>query len=116
MAERDTTNLPMKVYTFATTLTAPGNTNTEKRVVSKKSCTFVYTLATVDTNAVIGVHVSADGTNFGADPKSPDVTHTANGTFALTFTGAAPYVALVFVSESGGTAAVITVRGAFVEF
>ena len=110
-------NLPMKVYpAFATTLIAPGeSTNDDNRVVSTKSCTFVYTLATVDTSATIGIHVSTDGTNFGADPKSPDVVHTANGTFALTFTGAAPYVALVFVAEVGGTAAVITVRGAIAQ-
>ncbi len=116
MAERDTTNLPFKVYTFATALSAPGTTNTEKRVVSSKSCTFVYTITAVDTTLAVAVQVSADGTNWGIDPKTPVVSHTANGTYAQTFVGAAPYVALVFVSESGGdSSGVVTINGAFVQ-
>jgi len=117
MAERDTTKLPgMSTYAaFDTTLVAPGDTtNDENRVVSRFSCTFIYTIASIDTNVTMGIHVSTDGTNFGADPKSPDITHTVNDTHALTFTGASPYVALVFVAETGGTDAVITVNGAVI--
>ena len=106
-------NKPMKVYTFANTLAAAGNTNTEKRVVCTKSVTFVYTIASINTNVDIAIQVSADGTNFGIDPLRPVVQHTANGTYAQTFVGAAPYVSLVFVAESGGTDVVITIRGAF---
>lgn len=116
MAERNTTNLPFTVYSFSTALSAPGTTNTEKKVVSAKSCTFVYTITAIDTNLVVAIEQSADGTNWGIDPLRPAVTHSANGTFTQTWLGASPYVALVFVSESGGdSSGVVTINGAFVQ-
>ena len=117
MAERNTTNLPMKVYNFATTLKAPADkTNSEKRIVVTKGCTFVYTVSAIDTNVDVAVEVSADGTNFGIDPIRPVVQHTANGTFTQTYIGAAPYVALFLTAETGGTAVVVTVEGAFSQY
>ena len=107
-------NLPMKVYTFADTLIAPADdTNEEKRIVVTKSCTFVYTVSAIDTNVDVAVEISADGTNWGIDPLRPVIQHTANGTYTQTYQGSAPYVALFLVAETGGTAVVVTVQGAF---
>jgi hypothetical protein len=110
------THLPLQTHTFANTLTAPAATsNTEKRVICENKALFVYTIATINTTAVVGLRVSMDGTNWGTAPGVADVSHTTNGTYALQFTGCAPYVALLFVSETGGTAAVITIQGAYVD-
>ncbi len=105
-------NLPLNKKLYSTTLVAPNDTtNTEKRLLCERQVLFVYTVAAIDTNVVLAIRVSFDGTNWGTVATS--ATHTANGTFALTWLGGAPYVDLTFVSEAGGTAAVITVQGSY---
>lgn len=107
-----TTNLPLNRKLYSDTLVAPAEkTDDEKRALCEEFILYVYTVATINTNVVLTIQVSFDGTNWGTVTTS--ATHTANGTFALTYTGAAPYVTLNFESESGGTAAVITVRGSY---
>ena len=107
-----TTNLPLNKKLYADTLLVPAEkTNDEKRTLCENFIVFVYTVASIDTNVVLTIQVSFDGTNWGTVTTS--ATHIANGTFALTYTGAAPYVTLNFESETGGTAAIITVRGSY---
>lgn len=109
-------NLPLELKTFSTTLTAPGaHTHSEKRVLCENKVLFIYTITNKNTNLDVGIRVSMDGTNWAVAPGVTDVQHTANGTFALQFTGCSPYVALEFEAETGGTAAVVTVNGAYVD-
>ena len=115
MAERDTTNLAngATIRTgFTTTLVAPGDvTSADRSVGFSNGIIWIYTIATINTNVGMLMHVSHDGTTYGADPATV-VTHTANGTYALKYLGTAPFARLEFDSESGGTAAVITVLAA----
>ncbi|MHA2066627.1 MAG: hypothetical protein ACXABY_19820 [Candidatus Thorarchaeota archaeon] len=98
---------------FATTLKAPGDTTAADRNVGfKNGIAWVYTIATINTNVTMAINLSLDGSTYGKDPAS-EVTHTANGTYVLKYLGSAHWSALEFDAESGGTAAVITVLGAY---
>ena len=116
MAERSTTNFPgggSAKTGFSTTLVAPGDTTKADRNVSfRNGIIWIYTIATIDTNVTMAINVSLEDTDYGRDPAS-EVVHTANGTYALKYLGAAPWSALEFDAETGGTGAVITVIGAY---
>lgn len=92
-------------------LTAPGN-GTVVNVQNYESVTVAYTITTINTNVVVRLEGSIDGTNWYA--LTSDTTQTTNNTFALqlpegTFAGTM-FIRFVFVSEAGGTAATITVK------
>jgi hypothetical protein len=109
-------NLPLPSKTFSTVLSAPGaHTGSEKNVLCENKVLFVYTVASIDTNVTVGLRVSMNGSAWATAPGVTDVTHTTNGTFALQFTGCAPYVALELEAETGGTDVTVTVLGAYVD-
>jgi hypothetical protein len=93
-------------------LTAPGATAAFS-TVGYKRITAAYTVAAINTNVVLRLEGSMDGTNwFNLSSTNTDTTVTANGTNAFNVEAAVDQVRLNFVSESGGTAATIdaTVR------
>jgi hypothetical protein len=99
------------IFSNSPALTEPGlGTTIEVGVndlASTKAYTLITTVASINTNVVIRLEGSIDGTNYA--PIIADQTISANGTFVHSV-GDRP-VKLVrprFVSESGGTAAVVT--------
>lgn len=99
------------IFSTSPELTAPGfGTTVEVGVndlCSTKAYSLVTTVASINTNVVIRLEGSIDGTNFG--PIINDQTITANGTTIFSV-GDRPvkFIRPRFVSESGGTAAVVT--------
>jgi hypothetical protein len=93
-------------------LTAPGVTAAFS-TVGYKRITAAYTVAAINTNVVLRLEGSMDGTNwFNLSSTNADTTVTTNGTNAFNVEAAVDQVRLNFVSESGGTAATVdaTVR------
>ena len=109
-----TRNFPGTIHTgFSTTLVAPGDTTAaDRNVAFKNGVAWVYTISAINTNVTMVVNISLDGSTYGADPAS-SVAHTANGTYVLKYLGGAPWSALELDAETGGTAAVVTVLGAY---
>lgn len=74
--------------------------------------TFVYVVATIDTDVVVRAEGTPDGgtTIYNLDDDDVNVTKTANGAFMMQKANfkAGTDVRLTFVSATGGTAAVIT--------
>lgn len=67
------------------------------------------TVAAINTNVVLRIEGSLDGTNFfNLSASDEDKTITANGTYAFRYVGMVDYIRVRFVSESGGTAATVT--------
>ena len=77
-------------------------------------------VASINTNVVVNVDGSMDGTNFFTVPlvntavaslalSANLATITANGTYLLQASGKMKYVRLTWVSEAGGTAATLDV-------
>jgi len=99
------------IFSNSTALTEPGlGTTVEVGVndlCSTKAYTLITTVATINTNVVFRLEGSIDGTNYA--PIIADQTVTANGT-TVHSVGDRPvkFVRPRFVSESGGTAAVVT--------
>lgn len=99
------------IFSTSTALTAPGlGTTVEVGVndlCSTKAYTLITTVATINTNVVIRLEGSIDGTNYA--PIIADQTISANGTTVYSI-GDRPvkFIRPNFVSESGGTAAVVT--------
>ncbi|MDA7928507.1 hypothetical protein N9B54_00985 [Mariniblastus sp.] len=87
------------------TLTAPGD-GTVFQVASNnffatKSYTFMVTVAEIDTNVVVRLDASIDGTNYA--PIIAAQTITSNGTYAYSVADRpVKFIKGVFVSESGG--------------
>lgn len=109
---------PLRVMTLGT-LSAPGSTSGHEVT---GECTFMYTIASINTSVTVKLEVSADNSAWAlapgirATPVAPSadtVTNTVNGTYAISWTGVARYVRFTFVSEVGGTAATIAVKGCF---
>jgi len=99
------------IFSTSTALTEPGlGTTVEVGVndlCSTRAYTLIVTVATINTNVVVRLEGSIDGTNYA--PIIADQTITGNGTTVYSV-GDRPvkYVRPRFVSESGGTAAVVT--------
>lgn len=74
---------------------------------STTAYTMIVTVATINTNVVVRLEGSIDGTNYA--PIIADQTISANGTTVYSVGGRpVKYIRPRFVSESGGTAAVVT--------
>lgn len=110
-----------KDNTFAQ-LSAPGATSALD-VSGLKNHTFQVTVATINTNVILAIEGSNDGTNFFEVPAGPQVnvivtgmTHasgrytiTANGNYRIVAQNESiKHIRLRFVSESGGTTATIS--------
>ena len=105
------TYLQKNLYLFTSGLTATGagpayNIDQPNRQAPKNFGLYV-TVSGINTNVVVRLDGSIDGTNFA--PLISGQTITGNGTqyYGLTNTPV-KYVQPVFVSESGGTSAVVT--------
>ena len=93
------------IFFTDTALTAPGD-GTVLQVASNnffatKSYTFMVKVADIDTNVVVRLDGSIDGTNYA--PIIAAQTITSNGTYAYSVADRpVKFVKGVFVSESGG--------------
>ena len=99
------------IFDVNAALTAPGNGNLLQVAVnnlfSTTDYTLIVTVGSIDTNVIVQLNGSIDGTNFA--PIIAQQTITANGSFVYSVSGRpVKYVRPEFVSESGGTAAVVT--------
>lgn len=99
------------IFDISPTLSAPGLGNLLQVAVNDLFRTRDYTLITVvsniNTNVVVRLDGSIDGTNF-AQLVAPQ-TLTANGPFIHGISGRpVKWIRPVFVSESGGTDALVT--------
>ena len=92
-----------------TQLTAVGTT-TSRSMVGYNQALITATVANINTNVVVRVEISNDGTNWtNASVLNTDTTITTNKTEAFVFSGCPANIRFNFVSESGGTAATINV-------
>lgn len=99
------------LYLFSSGLTAPASGEAYQidlpNRYSPKTFLMAVTVATINTNVVVRLDGSLDGTNYA--PIISGQTITANGTSFYSVTNTpVKYIQPVFVSESGGTAAVVT--------
>ena len=103
--------LQKNLYVFSSGLTAPGDGPSyavdQPNRHAPKNIGFYVTVVSVNTNVVVRLDGSIDGTNYAQ--LITDQTITGNGTqyYGLANTPV-KYVKPVFVSESGGTTAVVT--------
>lgn len=94
------------IITFAQ-LTAPGSTSATT-VTAYKNYTLQYKVASIDTNVVVRLEGSLDGTNWINLDSDGDTTITANGTYGFKLSNTPlAQIRFTFVSEAGGTAATI---------
>lgn len=103
-----------------TQLTASGLTSALK-VTGMRNHTFQVVLDNKNTNVIVGISGSADGTNFGEMPldftavtagaiTTNRITLTANGTYLITLKNNSLHsVKFNFISESGGSDATLDV-------
>lgn len=103
-----------------TQLTAVGLTGATK-VVGMKNHTFQVTLANKNTNVIVGIQGSSDGTSFGEVPldftavaggaiTANRVTLTVDGTYLITVKNTPLHsVKFNFISEAGGATATLDV-------
>jgi len=90
------------------TLSAPG-TSQEAEVNAFDKYTVQLLVASIDTNVVVRIEGSTDGTNFAnLDVDQVNTTITANGAYLFKVPTQVSFLRYEFVSESGGTAATIT--------
>ena len=93
-------------------LTAPASTAAFS-MIGYKRATIAAVVATINTNVVLRVEGSMDGTNwFNLSADNTDTVIAANGTYGFNVEVAVDNIRLNFVSESGGTTATVdaTVR------
>lgn len=98
-------------FAAETQLTAPGTTQAlDVTAFSRIHCQYVIT--TINTNVVVRLEGSNDGTNWSNLAQGEvDTTRTANGAYSFVITGIPLFrIRFNFVSETGGTAATIDVR------
>lgn len=98
------------LFFTAPALTAPGTTEAvavyDNNYFSTSDYALVVTVTNINTNVVVRLDGSIDGTNYGALISN---TITANGTYVYNITGCPmKFIRGNFLSESGGTDAVIT--------
>jgi len=90
-------------------LSAPGASE-EIRMAGCDSIAFAVTVAAIDTNVVLRVEGSLDGTNFfNLATAEETFTYTANGTYGFHYEGILNRARMYFVSEAGGTAATLAI-------
>ena len=99
------------IFSTESTLSAPA-TGTALQVAvnnlfSTENYTFIVTVASVDTNVIVCLEGSVDGTNYA--PIIANQTLTANGTTIYSVSGRpVKWIRTKWVSEAGGTAATVT--------
>ena len=97
-------------YTF-TTLAAPGATSDVLDMGGCEDIVFQYTIATMNTTVVVRGEGSLDNSSwFNLDTDEQDTTQTADGTYAMQYSGRVGFVRFRFVSETGGTAATVAIK------
>lgn len=99
------------IFDISPTLSSPGNGNLLQVAVNDlfrtRDYTLIVTVSNINTNVVVRLDGSIDGTNF-AEIVAPQ-TVSSNGTFVYSVSGRpVKWIRPVFVSESGGTAALVT--------
>lgn len=99
------------IFDISPQLTAPGSGNLLQVAVNDlfrtSDYTLIATVASINTNVIVRLDGSIDGTNFA--PVIADQTISANGSFIYSVSGRpVKWIRPSFVSESGGTAAVVT--------
>lgn len=99
------------IFDINPTLSAPGSGNLLQVAVNDlfrtRDYTLITTVSNINTDVVIRLDGSIDGTNF-AQLVAPQ-TLSSNGTFIHGISGRpVKWVRPVFVSESGGTSALVT--------
>ena len=92
-------------------LSAPGSGTALQVAVNNtfsiKDYTLIATIASVNTNVIVRLDGSVDGTNYA--PIISDKTITTNGSHSYHVHGSpVKWIRPEFVSESGGTAATVT--------
>ena len=105
-------NIQDTIFT-SETLTAPANGTTIEVAVpdafSTRNYTLFATVSSINTNVVIALEGSLDGTNWSK--VIANQTITTNGTSHYNVANhPLRYIRPIFVSESGGTAAVVTLQ------
>ncbi len=99
------------IFSTESTLSAPAVGTALQVAVnnlfSTKDYTLIVTVASVNTNVVVRLEGSVDGTNYA--PIIANQTITANGTTIYSVSGRpVKWIRTNFVSETGGTAATVT--------
>ena len=99
------------IFSTESTLTAPAVGSALQVAVnntfSTSIYTFIVTVASVNTNVIVRLEGSIDGTNYA--PIIANQTITANGTTAYSVSGRpVKWLRTNWVSEAGGTAAEVT--------
>jgi len=99
------------IFSTESTLSAPAAGTPLQVAVNNTFSTSAYTLivtvASVDTNVIIKLEGSVDGTNYA--PIIANQTITANGTTVYSVSGRpVKWLRTNWVSEAGGTAATVT--------
>ncbi len=98
------------VASAITQLTEPG---TSGWIATGKALnhTIALTVANIDTNVVVRIEGTIDGTNaFNLSDSDTDTTITANGTYGFMATGSLTGIRVNFISETGGTAATVDAK------
>ena len=98
------------IFKVDTTLTAPGLGTllkvAENNLFATKDYTLITVVANIDTNVIVRLDGSIDGTNFA--PIISNKTITADGPHCHHIRMPVKWVRPRFVSESGGTSAEVT--------
>ena len=98
------------IFKIDSTLAAPGGGSTlqvaENNFFATKDYTLITVVANIDSNVVVRLDGSIDGTNFA--PIITDKTISSDGTHSHHVRTPVKYIRPWFVSESGGTAAEVT--------
>jgi hypothetical protein len=99
------------IFDVTAPLTAPGTGNNLQVAVnnlfSTRDYTMIVVVTNINTNVVVQLDGSIDGTTYG-QITGPN-TITSNGTFVYSVTGRpVKWIRPRFVSEGGGTDAVVT--------
>ena len=88
-------------------LTAPGAGSAIQTGLNVNH-TFAAVVSSINTNVVLRIEGTLDGTNwFNLSDTNADTTITANGTYGFMATGMLYKIRGNFVSESGGSAAIV---------
>ena len=99
------------IFSTESTLSAPAVGTAlqvaQNNFFSTRDYTFIVTVASVNTNVIVRLEGSIDGTNYA--PIIANQTITANGTTAYNVSGRpVKWIRTNWVSEAGGTAATVT--------
>jgi hypothetical protein len=103
-------NAESHAATNITQLTAPGVSDW---IATGKAAlhTVAVTIAAINTNVVLRVEGSIDGTTaFNLSTINSDTTIIANGVYGFSYNGALTHIRVNFVSESGGVAATVSAK------